>query len=347
VGLTVLAALCMLAAMIVVFTGIPEMFHPGYRIRILFDGTHNAKTGDPVRLAGVRIGSITDISFTDDDPRKGVTFTVLIDRGVRIPADVTPRIHSEGFLGSAYVEMAYNYDPMGGPDARPAMGFLPTDRIVTIPGDTTAKGGILPAEIADALADMRKGFSELALLAENLNRFVAPPPASGPASRQVPAQSLAQVLITVAKVGRTLDELNKVIGDKENQANFKAALGRLTKAGADASEAMASMKSFAEEARQSLRQTTKSATDVGANIDSLTKRLVDNAEKVSVLMATMNKTLTKMESGKGSLGRLANDPRLYNNLTEAAEQLSKLVSEMRQLVKKWQSQGVGVKVKSL
>ena len=343
VGLTVLTALCMLGGMIVLFAGVPEMLQRGYRIRILFDAAHDAKTGDPVKLAGLRGGSITDIDFTDGDPRRGVTFTVLIDHDVRVPANVIPRIQSQGFVGSGCINLVYRNDPMKDPDVQ--TGFLPTDHIVTIRGDTSATGGIIPEEIISALGDMRRGFMQLGQLAENLNRFIAPAPTSGPASAREPAASIGEVLRTIAKVGRTLDELNEIIGDKENQANLKASLQRFTQAGADASEAMASMKSFAEEARESLRQTTKSATDMGSSVESLTRRLIDNAEKVSALMATMNKTVTKVESGKGTVGRLMNDPRLYNDLTEAAQQLSKLVGEMRQLVKTWRSQGVGVKLK--
>lgn len=342
VGLTVLTALCMLGGMIVLFAGMPELLQRGYRMRILFDATRNAKEGDPVKLAGVRVGSVTDIAFTGGDPRRGVTFTVLIDRGVRVPADVTPRIHSQGFVGSAYIDLAYESNPMGNPDAQQPTGFIPTSHVVTIMGDTSSTGGMIPPEIADALAGIEEDFRQLGQLANNLNRFLAPAAASGPASQ--PAQP-GRVMTTIAKVDRTLDELHEVIGDRKNQANFKTALGRFTQAGADASEAMASMKSLAEEARESLRRTTRSTTDVSRSVEKLTKRLIDNAGKISTMMATMNRALTKMESGKGTLGRMMNDPQLYNNLTEAARQLGKLVAEMRQLVKTWQSKGVNVKLK--
>lgn len=343
VGLTVLIAFCILGSMIVVFAGMPEMLKRGYKIRILFNSTHNAKKGDSVRLAGVRVGSVTDIAFTDDDPRRGVTFTVLIDHGRRVPANVRPRIHSQGFVGSAYIDLAYDSLPMGDPDAQGRAGFLPTTGMVTITGDNTRVGGLIPPEVFVSLDEIRDDFKRLGHLVETLDKFIAPV-ATGEDGSQ-PVQPLDEVLATIIKTGRTLDELHAIIGDKENQANVKAALSRFSQVGADASQAMTSMRNFTEEARASLRETTKSATEVGRGVGELTTHLIDNAEKISTLMATMNRTMTKMESGKGTFGRMANDPKLYNNLADAAEQLNKLVGEMRKLVKTWQSQGIGVKLK--
>ena len=52
VGLTVLVALLMFSAMVVIFTGVPSALQTGYSLEIAFPSTNGAKSGDPVRLAG-------------------------------------------------------------------------------------------------------------------------------------------------------------------------------------------------------------------------------------------------------------------------------------------------------
>lgn len=313
VGLTVIIALCMLGTMIVIFTGVPEMLKRTYNTKILFNSTHDAKKGDAVRLAGMRIGSITGVVFTDDDPRKGVTFTVAIDRDVRVPGNVSAYIHSQGIVGSAYIELKPDGEYIKHHITGEELEFMPTDRVTVIKGSELGPGGVIPSEITEAVKDMREGFKDF--------------------------------LRTTEKFERTLDELNKIVGDKENQAHFKALLAHFNEASKEAAEAMAAMRGFTEEAKVAVKDFAGTTTTVGERFERLTNKLIDNSEKISDLMATLNRGMTKMESGKGTAGRLLNDPKLYNNLAESTEQLSKLLIELRELVKAWKADGLGVNLK--
>ena len=53
----------------------------------------------------------------------------------------------------------------------------------------------------------------------------------------------------------------------------------------------------------------------------------------------------KIESGEGSAGKFINDPKLYNNLIEVSDQMTQLLKEFRQLVKKWKASGLEIKLK--
>ena len=100
VGLTVIGALIMFGVLVLLFTGLPEMFRRGPVLRMNFPATADVHKSDWVHLAGVRVGKITDIVFRDGDPRKGVQFVARIDEGVRIPGNVQPRIFTRGFGGA-------------------------------------------------------------------------------------------------------------------------------------------------------------------------------------------------------------------------------------------------------
>jgi phospholipid/cholesterol/gamma-HCH transport system substrate-binding protein len=352
VGLTVLVALAMLAGMIVIFTGVPSVLQSGYVLKIRFPETHDAKSGDPVRLSGVRVGSITQVEFTDGDPRKGVTFTAVIHRDQRIPGNVAAYVHSRGFVGSAYIELRPDGPERTDPETGKPMAFLPTDRATHLQGTTDVQGGVVPQEVLDAVSEMQTGFREMGQLASNLNRFLEgpeTPSGSQPATTSAPIagqQGAAKMfLATVEKLGRSLDELHAVLGDKESQEHFKQALANLADASAKATEAMEEMRSFAEEARVAVRGAAETSTSARRGIEEVSERLIENAEQVSRLLASVNRTMTRIEAGDGTLGKLLQDAKLYSHLADAAEQLNRLMVELRQLARTWQNSGVGIQWK--
>jgi len=359
VGATVLVALCMLAGMIVIFTGIPTMFRRGYVVAITFDDTRGAKEGDPVRISGRRIGSITDVRFAQaDNPCAGVVLTVLIDNDVRIPGNANAYIHPKGVTSPAHVEFRPDGPPRTDPVSGEILRALPIDRVTTLSGKKAEGGGLVPPEVLElvpglrdsakqvgelaaglneTLPHLREDFAKIGRLAETIDKILTPLAApTQPAGRPKPA--LVGALEAIAGFGPALEDLHRLLGDEQNQANFRAAL-------AEGAEAMAAVKNLAEEARTSVRSVTRTATTTGQSIGKISDALIDNAEKVSAVMSTLNRTLTKMESGKGSAGKLLNDPKLYDDLVDATDQLSKLMTELRALIKTWKAEGVGVKLK--
>ncbi|HOF17777.1 MAG TPA: hypothetical protein PK082_02615, partial [Phycisphaerae bacterium] len=227
-------------------------------------------------------------------------------------------------------------------------GMLPTVHI---------GGGAVPQEVLDALRDLSQGFREIAKLAQNLNAMLAPPepasaPATGGAPGTEPAAQAAGLGGTLAKIDRTLDAIHAVLGDAENQANLKASLANLSKAAASAHEAMGALKTFADDARQVTTRAASAADDISETalaarqrIDELAKKLIDNTEKISLLLTTFHQAAAKLESGDGSAGKLLNDPKLYNNLVEASQQMTGLMKDFRALVDEWKKSGVQIKVK--
>ena len=113
VGITVLIALALLAGMIVLFTGLPEIFQGGYLIQIHFENTGGAHTGDLVYLLGIDVGRITEIAYVDsNDPNRGVKFVARIKRGVKLPGNVQAYIFTKSLVGGgAYVELKTDGKP--------------------------------------------------------------------------------------------------------------------------------------------------------------------------------------------------------------------------------------------
>ena len=75
----------------------------GYELSASFRSVEGITVGSDVRLAGVKVGSVTGI---DLDP---VTFraqtTVMVQEGIQLPDDSAIVISSEGLLGGNFVEI--------------------------------------------------------------------------------------------------------------------------------------------------------------------------------------------------------------------------------------------------
>ncbi len=237
VGLTVLAALVILATLIVLFAGLPSMFQRGQTIYIMMDSSAGIRQGDAIHIADIRVGRITDISFTDSAvPLKGVTLTARIDRDVYVSAN-SVLVVNRSMMGPPYVSL----DPMElhGLQAEP---LPPIDQ--RPPGPLVLKGIVRE---------------------------------SGPL--------------------------------------------------------------------EALKPTIEVLTRAGGNINELTKRLIDTADKLSALITSLNNSANMIESGEGTLGRLVNDPALYNELVATTRQINEMATRFAALAERWETDGIVIDMK--
>jgi phospholipid/cholesterol/gamma-HCH transport system substrate-binding protein len=73
----------------------------GYQVRAQFDRVDGLNVGTDVRLSGIKVGTVIDL---DLDPKSFLAvMTMSIDPQIRLPADSSARIVSEGLLGGKYV----------------------------------------------------------------------------------------------------------------------------------------------------------------------------------------------------------------------------------------------------
>lgn len=73
-----------------------------------FDEVSGLYPKAPVRIAGVNIGTVTDISLEPETYRAVVH--MQLDRSVAIPVDSIVKIYTEGILGSKYLAVLPGYD---------------------------------------------------------------------------------------------------------------------------------------------------------------------------------------------------------------------------------------------
>jgi phospholipid/cholesterol/gamma-HCH transport system substrate-binding protein len=104
---TILGALVLIVAgVFLYFSYISSSFNiqNGYTIKARFDHIDGIATGNDVRIAGVKIGSISQI---DVDPKKFQAIVSLnINPEIKLPDDTSAEVMTEGFLGGKYINIS-------------------------------------------------------------------------------------------------------------------------------------------------------------------------------------------------------------------------------------------------
>ena len=360
VGLTVLLALGILGALIIIFQELPGFMQPGYAVKVRFPTAGGLVKGSDVMLAGQRVGQVTDVAFTDGDPRKGATVTVIIDREVNIPGTVNAYVRSRGFTGGALVELAMDGKP---PGVGRGIEWLPKDGTVTIEGFLPTDGGLISADLQASAADAMK---KVGRLADGLNELLGPAPPTATAPSTGPAAPPAigpatqpSLRGSLARLDAALDGIAAITGDPENQANLKAALANFKNASAAATDAMKEMRELVAKAKTLADGVTATTGDIssvakdvsaaarsaGQRVERLGDRLVVSAEKLDKALTAIEVAAVKVGSGEGTAGKLLNDPELYNTLTDTAGELKSLMRSLNDLIAQWKESGVQIKVK--
>ena len=108
VGGGVLAAALAFGFYAVQSTGF-ELGARGYPLTASFRSLEGVNVGSDVRLAGVKVGTVTDIRLNADTYRAETVVT--LNEGVRIPDDSAIIVASEGLLGGNYIEISPGGSP--------------------------------------------------------------------------------------------------------------------------------------------------------------------------------------------------------------------------------------------
>lgn len=75
----------------------------GYELGASFRSLEGVGIGTDVRLAGVKIGTVTGVTLNSDTYRADTTFSII--DGILVPDDSAVVISSEGLLGGNFVEV--------------------------------------------------------------------------------------------------------------------------------------------------------------------------------------------------------------------------------------------------
>lgn len=102
-GAVVLAVAVVFVAFAVRTTGTALSGGGGYTLNATFRSAEGVRPGTEVRLAGVKVGSVTGMSLDPQSFRAQIAMTM--DDSLELPFDSTIQVATEGLLGGTFLEV--------------------------------------------------------------------------------------------------------------------------------------------------------------------------------------------------------------------------------------------------
>lgn len=151
------------------------------------------------------------------------------------------------------------------------------------------------------------------------------------AAKLEPLEHKIETLLDNANVMMT--NINNIL-DASTQTNLKNSIAELNKTLTEFSQISKSANQMLNENKSKLSSTISNFDKTSANFasmsDSLAKanigQTVKNLEKT---LASVDKIMADIEAGKGTMGKLMKDDKMYTNFTDASKELELLLEDLR------------------
>ncbi len=364
IGLFVVLAGVLLAAMVVMFGSAPTLFKRTKTYTVRFSDAPGVSPGTPVRRSGVRIGTVREVEL--DDERGIVRVKVAIDPPHTLRNNEVPTL-VVGLLGS---DASIDFIPKPTEDGAPLDRGLvePGSELVGIRavnvGTLLSRASEVVPTTQETLNDMRKSMQRLEKLAARIEKLT--PVAeetmreytklAKQAQKTLPAiektnnefgelaRSARQTLPELQRTNEEVRELSRSVRETVPELReTNKQVGGLAK---DARAALPDLQRTNEEVRElarSVRETVPTVRATTEDVGAAARRMTSLAETLDVLVQENRKmvvdTLKSVNEASGRANRALNDENLKNlqatliNLRSASEAMPSLTKNTDETMK--------------
>jgi phospholipid/cholesterol/gamma-HCH transport system substrate-binding protein len=317
-GVLTMVALVIAATTIFLVTGGKGFFWQQHNLKARFASVPGLKSGSPVRLAGVEIGSVTEV--TPIDELVEVQFQVHQRWRNRITTASSARLGSVSLLGESAVDITPSVQ--GTPI--PEWGYVPEGRRASQLSDLTDSAGEGITELTATIKDLRAGrgtFGKMMTddqLYVELNRFV----------------SSANALTEGLKSGE--GTLGRLLKDRKAADALEASLRNIEELTGQLNAGQGSLGKLLKDDAFS-----RSLTSASANMDVLVTKLnrgegtagkliTDPAlfNRLNTVTERLDTVVARLNEGEGTAGLLLKDRQLYENMNAAVGDLRTLLANI-------------------
>jgi phospholipid/cholesterol/gamma-HCH transport system substrate-binding protein len=277
--------------------------------------------GNPVVIRGVRAGQVEGIALGE---RGWVVLKLAIDKGVSLPADPVVLLVAASLFGEWQVTIT---DATGVPPDRELRAALVAAHTA---GDTLA-GAVLP-DIAQLTSVAGRIAGDVAKVSDRV-QVAFDDKAAGELRESIKNFAIlsAELSRTVQQQSKNLDHISS--GVQQGLASVNAAAANL-----DAFTGRVDSATSRGELKQIVANSQIAARELMEATKSLRKLSDDASVTQSKLSAAVSRTdsvLRKINDGQGTLGRMLNDPHLYQNSDSLVIELRSLVADLKKNPKRY------------
>jgi len=277
------------------------------------------KTGDAVKLAGVEIGTISDITILDDKVR--VDFKVK--PGTKIRQDTVAGIRMTSMLGGQYLGLTFG---------TPGVPELPAGSTVRS-SESTGVDALL-----ENIGSLTKDAKEMILsLNRNQNEVMSRITAMLDENRLAVRDSLHGLASITTKFDRGEGSLAMLLNDKTLYNNATAMTGSLKQVSARLERGEGTLGKLMKEdeiynnANSAMKSFNQVAQRINRGEGTAGKLLTDSVlyDELRVTMSNMKDITRKINEGQGTIGKLVNDDKLYLDATATLKKAEKAMEGLQ------------------
>lgn len=294
-----IVVVCAIAAFIwgISFLKGSNLFSHKYYLYALYPKIDNLIPANPLLLNGYKIGQITDITLVQQGKDTKVLVEFLLTEDIQIPKKSIARAISSDLLGTKAVEVVFS-----------------DNKEFVQSGDTL-------------IAETEQGFKEA------LDKRIAPIQAK--AENLISSIDSVMTVVNMVLNTKTRENIDKSFESvKKAIISLEQTAYKLDDLVGSEKAKMSAILSNLSNITSTLAKNEAKINNIIANASSLSdslakanlKEAVNNAGKS---LKELNILLARINEGQGTLGKLAKNDSLYNNLNKSAEDLDKLLADLR------------------
>lgn len=256
------------------------------------------KVGDPVRLAGVDVGKITDITILSDK----IEINFEVKPGTQIKTDTVAGLRLTNLLGGQFLGLSF-----GSPEAP----LLPAGG--TVQGKDVANIDIIVDNLSDIINDAKKLVSNLDKNQEQVLNKV-----SGMLD-----ENRGPLKNAIANINNISEKFDRGEGSLALLLNNRALYD-------DATSAVASFKGVAGKIERGEGTLGKLVNDdlLYRDASALVADLRVGTKDLNSGMHHVNEIAAKINRGEGTIGKLVHDEALYTELRDASKSVKEIAEKV-------------------
>jgi len=332
IGIMAVVATLIAASLILTLSGVAGMWWQRYHLKVRFANAAGVNQGSIVRVAGLKVGSVTNIEFVGSEIE--MTLELRKENQQRVRSDSRATIGSMSLLGEGAVDITATSTGQPVPD----WGYVVAGPVVATLPDVTAQASAGITDLNAVLHDIRLGKGTVGKLMTDEQLY----------------QELEQFTAAAHQVTQGLQQgkgtLGQLLNNPESAKQLEASMHNLTEITDKINKGQGSLGQLMNDPAFA-----KSLTAATSNFESLSAKLnqgqgtagmlmTDKAlyERLTAVTTQLEKLTTSLNGGQGTMGKLMQDQALYDNMNKTMTEMHNLLLDIRKDPKKFLSFKIGI-----
>ncbi len=331
VGIVVICAALILAIMIFLFG---EGWQSQYTLFIKTRTAPNVMRNTPVRKNGILIGRVSAVENQDD----GVLLTLRINSDEPIYQNEICTIGTASFLGDAVLDFSPGNLPTRGAQVADRTLF---DNVIVErnPIELIDVALNLEEQVAETLNSISEAGQGVSELTRSVQEILGGDEGDVKAFMDDIRKVAGKAELALDNVNEFMVNINDVVGDPEARDNMRITINRLPQILNDVNatindtrETINGFRTIADSANRNLTNLEEFTALLGNEGPAMMDNLNSSLKKIDMLVTNLGNFTQNITESEGTLGKLVNDPELYNYLTETMRNVRDLTIRLRPLI---------------